>query len=174
MKDPAQRLRLIALDVDGTLTTGHLFIGPEGERLKAFHARDGMGIVLARRAGLKVGIITGRKSPITQRRSEELQMDFCAQGAADKVTALAQVLEEFGCTWEEAGFMGDDSNDLGVLARVGMAAAPADGTAEARELADFVATKEGGRGAVREWLEYILRRQGVWDELQEVFRNPQG
>lgn len=162
-------IRLLAFDVDGTLTTGTICMGPEGEISKTFHARDGMGMVLARKAGLVVGIITGRAGAITERRANELGLDFCCTGVRDKVAVMEELLQTHGLTWEEAGFMGDDWNDLGVLVRVGVSAAPADATKEVLDTVHLRMQSSGGQGAAREWIEMILQAQGKWKQMLSQF-----
>ena len=151
-----RRIRLVAFDVDGTLTDGSIYLGTDGECLKSFCARDGMGMVLARRAGLVVGFISGRASAITRRRAAELGLDFCYDGAHDKVAVLEAELQSRGYTWEEAAFMGDDINDVPVLQRVALAAVPADADVSAAAVAMYRSRHNGGRGAAREWLDQWL------------------
>ncbi len=151
-----QRIRLVAFDVDGTLTDGGIYLGPDGECLKRFHARDGMGMVMARRAGLVVGLISGRKSAITKRRAAELGLDFCYDGVDDKVAALQAELTARRWTWEQAAFMGDDCNDVPILERVALAAVPADADALASAVATYRTRAVGGQGAAREWLDLLL------------------
>lgn len=172
MKEQAQKLKLLAFDVDGTLTQGDIHMSEQGECEKIFNVRDGMGMILARVLGLKVGIITGRKGDITPRRAADLKLDFCLTGISDKVAAMQGLLDEYGWAWEEAGYMGDDLNDLGVLARVGMAAVPADATPEATAQADVVLRHCGGEGAAREWIEMVLKAQNKWQQAVELFTKP--
>lgn len=151
-----RRIRVVAFDVDGTLTDGSIYLGADGEALKRFCARDGMGMVLARRAGLVVGLISGRASAITRRRAAELELDFCYDGAHDKVAVLEAELTSRGYTWKDAAFMGDDINDVPVLQRVALAAVPADADVSAAAVAQYRSRCNGGRGAAREWLDRWL------------------
>jgi 3-deoxy-D-manno-octulosonate 8-phosphate phosphatase (KDO 8-P phosphatase) len=167
----ARRIKLVAFDVDGVLTSGQIFIGAESEVMKRFHAQDGLGITAAHGAGLKTAIITGRESRIVQVRSRELHIGDVFQGTADKLTAFTQLLKKYALQPEEAAFVGDDLNDLPVLLAAGMAFAPANAVPEVKECAHFVAQKTGGNGAVREILEYILKTQGKWEQVVNRFKN---
>ncbi len=162
-------IRLIAFDVDGTLTPGLIVMGPQGEACKLFSARDGLAISLAHRMGYLTGLITGRRSDIVQRRAEELHMDFTEMQVQDKVAVMDGLRRRFGLAWEEIAYMGDDLNDLPLLSQTGLSGCPADGAAEVREAADFVSSHAGGAGAAREFIEYILKQEGRWDEAVRSF-----
>lgn len=164
------RIRLIVLDVDGVLTDGTLYYGPEGEAMKGFSARDGMGISLARLGGLKTAVLTGRRSPMVERRTAELHMDYVLQGVGDKLPRLQQLCQETGFSLSDIAYMGDDLNDVEVIRQAGLGAAPADGCQEARQAAAFIASCGGGRGAVRELVEYILKEQGRWQGLLQKYK----
>lgn len=131
--------------------------------VKGFHAHDGIGIVLARKAGLKVGVITKRISHSLALRARDLRMDFVRQGVERKRLALDEVLKETGCTEDEVCCMGDDIIDLPMLRHCGLAAAPANGRPEVKAAAHIVTEREGGKGAARDLLEFILKAQGAWD-----------
>lgn len=165
----ARKIKLIAFDVDGTLTPGTLLFGPEGEAYKAFNVRDGMGMALAHNMGMKIGFVTGRRSETAEARGRELKVDFMESGVADKVTALEQVIKRWNITWEETAFMGDDLNDLPVFRHCGLSACPADACMENRDEADFVSACPGGQGAARDLIEMILRSQGRWQEVVDYF-----
>lgn len=156
-----KRIKLLLCDVDGVLTDGAIFITGEGE-FKRFHVHDGLGQRLAAHAGLKVGWVSARPSAITTRRAEELKTDFIVQTRDGKVPAVEQILAKTGLGWADACFVGDDVVDLGVLRRVGLAIAPADGRPEAKALAHFITKANGGNGCVREVVEMILKAQGKW------------
>lgn len=158
-------IKLLAFDVDGVLTDGTIYYGPGGDAMKGFSARDGMGISLARAAGLKTAIITGRRSPMVERRAEDLHIDYVMQNTSDKLAAFSQLCRDLGISMGEAAYMGDDLNDLAVVAKAGCGASPADGCAEVREAASFVSAYAGGHGALREWVEYILKQQHQWDSV---------
>ncbi len=155
----AARVRLVALDVDGTLTDGRLFIGPEGEAMKAFSVRDGFGLTLLREAGVKLAIVTARRSAIVEARAAELRFDEVRQGSKDKAAALGELCERFGLATREAAFVGDDWPDLGAMALAGLAASVADAPAAVRERAHWVSNAPAGRGAIREFAEFVLTAQ---------------
>lgn len=163
------QIRLIAFDVDGTLTSGVIVMGPAGEACKCFSARDGMGLSLAHRLGYRTGVITGRSSAIVRRRVEELRMDFAEMDVKDKVAAMEDLRARYGLEWDEIAYMGDDLNDLALMMRVGLSGCPADGAAEVRARASFLAAAPGGRGAAREFIEHILKEEGRWDEAVRSF-----
>lgn len=170
MKDEAlaarcRALKLVLSDVDGVMTDGTVLLLPDGREGKSFHIRDGLAVVLARRAGLRTGIITGRSSEVVARRAAELGMDIVRQGVADKGQALAAILAELDLRPEEVAYVGDDLNDLPVLAQVGLSAAPADAPLEVRLQAFMVTDAPGGRGCLREFVEAILRARGDWERL---------
>ena len=158
------RVRLLLCDVDGVLTDGTVFIGAEGE-FKAFNIRDGLGLVLLRRAGLKAGWVSARPSAATQRRARELKIDFLVEqdDRAGKVAAVESLLAQTRLRWEEVCFVGDDIVDLGPLRRAGVAVAVANAVPEAKAAAHLVTRAAGGCGAVREIVELILKAQKRWD-----------
>ena len=147
------------MDCDGVLTDGRIWLTADGEEQKAFHVRDGQGIVLLHRAGVRTGIISGRASAATERRARELNVTFLHQGVDDKVRVLDEVLREAGVAREECGYIGDDVGDIEVMSRVGLAVAVGDAVHEAKQIAHFVTTAVGGKGAVREVCETILQAQ---------------
>ena len=161
--DPAQQVRLVALDVDGVLTDGGLHYDPEGREQKRFHVADGLGIKLLRRAGLEVAIISGRASPAVAARARELGIAHLHQGVEDKRALLDQLLARLELCPAQVAYMGDDLPDLPVLRVVGFPAAPADARPEVRQAARWVTSAPGGRGAVRELAEHLLKAQGKWD-----------
>lgn len=162
----AAQVRLMILDVDGVLTDGRLYYGPDGEALKAFHVRDGHGIKLLREAGIEVAILTARQSKIVAVRARELGVERVIQGAADKVAGFERVLADTGANEQQCGYVGDDWPDLAVLGRVGFAATVADAVPEVRAAAHWVAKAPGGNGAVRELAEFVLHAQGRLDALR--------
>jgi 3-deoxy-D-manno-octulosonate 8-phosphate phosphatase (KDO 8-P phosphatase) len=170
MKDEAlaarcQRLRLILSDVDGVMTDGTVLFLPDGHEAKAFHVRDGLGVALAHRAGLRLGILSGRSSPVTLRRAEELGIRLVVQGIRDKAAGLGQILEREQLAGSEVAYIGDDVNDVPVMASVGLSAAPADAPLEVRAQAYMVTEAVGGRGCLREFIEAILRARGDWERV---------
>ncbi len=163
------KIKLIAFDVDGTLTPGSLFFGPDGEAYKSFYAKDGLAISLAHRMGFITGLITGRNSPIVERRSAELHMDFALMKVSDKVTALSEILAKYDLTWDEAAYFGDDWNDLAVSRKAGLSGCPSDGAKENKEAVSFVSSYPGGRGAAREFIEYIFKKEGCFEKALHSF-----
>jgi 3-deoxy-D-manno-octulosonate 8-phosphate phosphatase (KDO 8-P phosphatase) len=164
LKKKLARVKLFLCDVDGVLTDGSIFIGGERE-FKRFNIRDGLGLVLARRAGLKIGWVSARPSPATKLRAEELKIHFLVEQGdrLGKTGAIERLLAQEKIGWDEVCFVGDDIVDLGPLKRAGFSVAVADGVAEAKAAADFVTRAAGGRGAVREVVEMILKAQGIWE-----------
>lgn len=158
------KVRLFLCDVDGVLTDGSVFMGGPSE-LKQFNIQDGLGLVLLKREGIKVGWISSRPSPATSLRAQDLKIDFLWQRPGGKVTAVERILTETGLTWEAVCYTGDDIVDLGVLKRAGVAVAVANAVAEAKALADYVTRANGGHGAIREIIELILKAQKKWGRL---------
>ena len=165
-----KRIKLFLCDVDGVLTDGSIFIGGERE-FKRFNIRDGLGLVLARRAGLKLGWVSARPSLATKLRADELKIDFLVQqnDATSKTAAIEQLLAREKLSWTETCFVGDDIIDLGPLTRAGLAVAVGDAVPEAKAAAHHTTKAAGGRGAVREAVELILRAQGKWTTFLEKY-----
>ena len=173
----AARVRLVALDVDGVLTDNGIWIGPvAGERveLKRFDIQDGLGLRLLRTGGLPVLWLSGRHSEATALRAHELQVDELLQvGGPEKLDALAQVLSRRGLEWEDVAYVGDDLADLQVMRRVGLPIAVANAVPEVRQVAVGVTEARGGHGAVREFIDALLKARGVWpDMLERYFTGP--
>ena len=170
LKRKAANIKLVALDVDGTLTDGSINIGPEGELFKRFNAKDGLGITAARRHGLRISVITGRKGPIVQKRAEELGIgEDIMSGISAKGQAILLLAEKYNLSLEETAFMGDDLNDLPALHAAGLSAAPADAAEDVKKAVAYIAPHKGGQGAVRDLLELILKARGVWDTIVEEY-----
>ena len=165
----ANHIQLIIFDVDGVLTDGGIYIGAEGELYKPFFCRDGLGITLAHKAGIKTAIITGRNSKQVAFRAQELHISEVFQGKLDKRTAYQELKEKLGLRDEEIGYIGDDLIDLPILLQVGLPMAVNDAVAEVRQEALLTASHTGGRGAVRELIEFILKAQGKWQALMQDF-----
>ena len=157
-----RRVRLVLLDVDGVLTDGRLWFGPDGKEWKSFHVHDGLAIVRAIAAGLVVAVLSSRRSAAVACRCAELGLTEVHQGVSDKLTAYEALARRHGCRDEVVGAMGDDLADLPVLRRVALPVAPANAVAEVRRAVRWVTVQPGGAGAVRETLETILRAQGRW------------
>jgi 3-deoxy-D-manno-octulosonate 8-phosphate phosphatase (KDO 8-P phosphatase) len=157
----ARELEWLLLDVDGVLTDGRLLYTAEGEAMKAFHVRDGLGIRRARQAGLKVGVLSGRRSPALERRARDLALDALVTGRDDKGPAFQELLAAHGTTAERVAYVGDDLQDLPVLERCGLAFAPADAVPEVRARVHRVLAARGGEGAVREVADLLVRARGT-------------
>ena len=170
LRHKAAKIKMVALDMDGTLTDGSINISAEGELFKRFNAKDGLGITTARRHGLRVAVITGRKGPIVQHRAEELGIsEDVMAGISAKKKALQALAEKYALSPDEIAFMGDDLNDLAALQAAGLSVAPADAAEDVKQIVDFIASHKGGRGAVRDLLELILKARGIWDTLVEEY-----
>jgi 3-deoxy-D-manno-octulosonate 8-phosphate phosphatase (KDO 8-P phosphatase) len=161
-------VKLLLTDVDGVMTDGSVFITQEGE-FKQFSIQDGLGLVLLRKCGVKVGWISARPSLITARRAEELKIDFLSQKKESKLAAAEEMLAAARVNWEEVCFVGDDVVDLCLLRRVGLAVAVANAIYEVKAAAHCVTTAPGGHGAVREVVTMILKAQGKWAPLLRHF-----
>ena len=170
LADRAARVELLLLDVDGVLTDGSIVYADDGTELKRFHVRDGSGLKLWRLAGKRAAIVSGRKSAAVERRAAELGIAPVLQGRDDKLAAFAEVLAATGLTAEQVCAVGDDLPDLPVLRRAGVAVAVADACPEVRAAADSVTMTPGGRGAVREAVEWLLKLRGEWDRVTDEFR----
>lgn len=164
----ARRIAVVAFDVDGTLTDGRIHIGPEGEAMKSFCVRDGLGISLLRRAGLRCALITARQSAIVERRAAELGIADVMQGVGHKAEALERLARQAGVMTDRIAYMGDDWPDLPALLRAGLAAAPAGAPPEILQRVHWVSQRPAGAGAVRDFAEFLLRAQGRWQELLEA------
>lgn len=165
VQERAARIKLLLMDCDGVLTDGRIWLFENGEEQKGFHARDGLGIDLLHRAGLRSGIISGRTSKAVETRAQTLGMSFVVQGHENKVQAFNDVLAQAGVTNAEVSYIGDDLNDIPLLLQSGLGVAVADAAFETRQRAHYVTEAPGGFGAVREVIELILKSQGRWDEL---------
>lgn len=159
----------LVLDVDGVLTDGTFVLPVEGDEFKAFHSRDGLGLRLLMDAGIKVAFLSGRRSRVVERRARELGVHKVVQGKREKIAALREIAAEFGCEPRDLAYMGDDLVDLPPMRAVGLAAAPSDARREVRDAAVFVAASAGGRGAVRDLCEHLLRELGRWEEVRARF-----
>jgi 3-deoxy-D-manno-octulosonate 8-phosphate phosphatase (KDO 8-P phosphatase) len=160
-----QALKVMAFDVDGVLTDGRLYYTDDAVEIKAFHALDGQGMNMMRDAGLKLALITSRRSALVERRARDLGIHFCYQGVAAKRDTLDALMGELKLAPEQTGYMGDDLFDLAAMTRAGFAASVPGAPAAVRERAHYVTTRPGGDGAVREVCELILSAQGLLDGL---------
>jgi len=161
MNDRLSRIKLVAMDVDGTFSDGTLYYDSNGEVIKGFAAHDGMGLELLKRAGIIRGFITGRHDNATEARAKYLKVDFYISAVGDKAVSMNELLKEHGLTKDEALFMGDDLNDLTGFEAAGVNVAVANAVDEVKVAADFITEKAGGSGAVRELVNRILKAKGI-------------
>ena len=165
----AAHIKLVLMDCDGVLTDGGLTLFENGDEQKTFNVRDGHGLVLLHRAGLRSGIISGRRSIVVERRAEELGIAYLRQGCLNKIDDFKEILAAAGVTEDEVAFIGDDVTDIPLLLRSGLGVAVADAVEETRAAAHYVTQLPGGRGAVRETIEVILKAQGRWRDLMKRY-----
>lgn len=169
--DRAKDVRMLILDVDGVLTDGSIILDNNGNELKAFHVRDGHGIKMLQKIGIEIAIITGRKSEVVDRRAAELGIQHVYQGALKKAVAYEDLRIKTGIPANSIACIGDDIVDIPLLRRVILPIAVADATAETKEAAVYITKACGGRGAVREVCDLIMKATGKWDELLDAYRN---
>jgi len=162
-------IQLLVMDVDGVLTDGTVMINGDGSEGKFFNLLDGHGIRMWQRAGLKVAFLSGRFSEATKRRAEQLEVDYCIQDCFEKLPALKKLLKDMGVSAKDTAYIGDDLLDLPAIKYVGFGAAVANAVDEIKEEANYVTTRRGGDGAVREVIEYILKNAGKWQELMKRY-----
>lgn len=165
----ASKIKLLLMDVDGVMTNGLLYNvpGPQGEMVetKGFDSRDGISLQWASWLGIETGVISGRDSPALVARARQCRMKYVYQGYIEKIPVYEKILAEAGVTDEQTGYIGDDLTDAPILARAGLAAAPANARPEVQNMVHFVTDAAGGAGAVREVIELVLRAQGKWVEI---------
>jgi 3-deoxy-D-manno-octulosonate 8-phosphate phosphatase (KDO 8-P phosphatase) len=174
LKERAAGLAWLLLDVDGVLTDGRLVYGADGEQWKVFDVRDGQGLALAQRDGLKVGLLSGRESRALETRAQELGLDALVMHRADKAAAFGEFLAAHATTAGRVAYIGDDLLDLPVLLACGLSFAPADAVADVRGRVHHVLSRPGGHGAVREMVEVVLQARGAWERLIAGFLRPAG
>lgn len=162
-------IKLLVLDVDGVMTDGGIIYDENGHETKRFDVKDGLGIKLAQKAGIEIAIISGRKSAVTELRSDELGIKRVYTGIKDKLECYTGLVQELGLSDENAAFIGDDVNDLALIKRVGFSATVADSFDYMKENAVYVCSRAGGKGAVREFIEEILKRNGQWEDIKRSF-----
>lgn len=165
----ARKTRLLMMDVDGVLTDGRIMQDSHGRELKVFDVKDGHGIVMAHRAKLQTALISGRESETTVRRAQELGIALVFQKTWNKLEVYEKILADTKYTPDEVAYVGDDLVDIPLLRRVGLAVAVADAVDEVKAAAHLITQRPGGRGAVREVIELVLRAQGHWDRLIERY-----
>ncbi len=172
-----ENIKILVLDVDGTLTNGKLhidnYLDSYANEGKSFHVRDGFAIVNWIKLGGEVAILTGKFSNIVAKRAEELGIKYVIQASKNKSRDLKELLEKLNLDFSNVAYMGDDVNDIGVMRKVALSACPADAVEEVKELVNikFISSKKGGEGAVREFLEYIMKQNGMWGKVLEKYIN---
>lgn len=166
----ARAIKLLVMDVDGVLTDGRLVYGPDGEDRMVFDVQDGHGLKLAMRCGISLAIITGRQSPMVAHRAKELGIDEVHQKVGDKLPVFQDLLARRDLAPAQVACVGDDLTDLPLLLRAGLAISVPDGVKEVREAAHYVTRRPGGRGAVREIVELLLKVQGHWPAVMERYQ----
>lgn len=167
--EKAAGVRLFLLDVDGVLTDGGIIYDSGGGEIKRFDVRDGHGIKMLQRAGVEVGIITGRTSEVVSIRAKELGISVVRQGSADKLATWREILSEKGLSPRDTSYVGDDIVDLPLLREVGFAASVSDAESYVKDTADYVSARPGGRGAVREIIEFLLKSGGAWEKVSSRY-----
>lgn len=167
---PTHHICLLLTDCDGVLTDGGVYYSAKGEELKRFSVRDGMGVERLRNlAGIDVGIITGENSAIVKTRAEKLQITELHLGVKDKVAVFEEIMDRRRLLPQQVAYLGDDTNDVGIMQQVGLSACPADATHFAQEVADYVCTARGGYGAFREFAEYLIEANGEYAIQSPVY-----
>jgi len=169
--DRAKDVRMLILDVDGVLTDGSIILDNNGNELKSFHVRDGHGIKMLQKVGIEIAIITGRKSEVVERRAAELGIQHVYQGALNKTIAYEDLVAKIGISADSIACVGDDIVDIPLLRRAALPVAVADATEETKAAAAYITKACGGRGAVREVCDLILKATGKWDNLLDAYRN---
>jgi 3-deoxy-D-manno-octulosonate 8-phosphate phosphatase (KDO 8-P phosphatase) len=170
LSERAKRIRAVALDIDGVLTDGRIGYGGGDGEIKFFDVKDGLGIKLLQRAGIRVGVVSGRTSQANRTRIAELGLDFAIEGCHDKGAALGELAAELGIETANILFVGDDLVDIPAMSRAGVAVAVGDAVAATSQSADLTTSHKGGRGAVREAAEWLLREQGKWDGILRSYQ----
>jgi 3-deoxy-D-manno-octulosonate 8-phosphate phosphatase (KDO 8-P phosphatase) len=161
----AKKVELLLLDVDGILTDGGIILTSSGEEIKVFSVLDGMGIKLLQEIGVEVGIVSSRTSKVVELRGKELGIELIIQGELDKLSAVESILKQKGLTFDSVAYMGDDWVDIPLLKRAGLAISVPNAWPPVKDYAHYITTREGGKGAVREVCELIIRAKGKWEEL---------
>lgn len=164
-----ENIKILVLDVDGTLTDGKLYMDDKDNALKAFNVRDGFAIVNWLKLGGEVAIITGKSSNIVERRAKELGIKYVVQGSKNKTQDLKKILERLNLSFENVAYMGDDLNDIGLMKKILLPACPHDAVLEVREICRFISDKNGGEGAVRDLLEHIMKANGMWKKVLDRY-----
>ena len=164
-KELARKVKLLIMDVDGTLSDGRFFVLPDGETIKSFDVKDGTGIFFANLAGIRTAIITGKSSKAVKKRADELNIDDSYEGVFNKTIPFHELLEKYGLNKDEVAYVGDDIGDAEVMGMVGFSAAVGDAHPLIKRISHYIAKRYGGRGAVREVIDFILDAQEKWPEI---------
>ncbi|CAN8141805.1 3-deoxy-D-manno-octulosonate 8-phosphate phosphatase KdsC [uncultured Thiomicrorhabdus sp.] len=165
----AANIRFLLLDVDGVLTDNRLYYTNSGEEIKSFYTRDGHGMVMLKKSGIDIGIITGRRSKLVAKRCQDLKIEHLYMGVPDKLPSFMDLVEKLGLELEQIAYIGDDILDLPILKRVGLSITPADGEDEVKPHVDFVSDYIGGQGVVREACEIIMRSQNTFQQHMDFY-----
>jgi len=173
LQEKLKKIKLLVLDVDGVMTDGRILLNELGGEIRCFDVKDGIGIRSVVLSGLKVAVISGRVSEVVKRRCERLGVEDVYQGYQNKLEPLRKILEKNGIGLEETCYLGDDLIDVPVLGIVGLSACVADAVPEVKEICDYVCANGGGRGAVREVAQMILKAQGKWENILKLFIDEQ-
>lgn len=160
--------KLILTDIDGVWTDGGMYYDQTGNEWKKFNTADSAGVLLCKKLGIKVGIITRERTEIVRRRSDKLKMDYFVDGCLDKVAAATQIVEEMGISFSDVAFIGDDLGDIHLLKKVGISGTPANGIPYIKAFAQIITTQKGGDGAFREFVETIVMKQYSYDDMIEL------
>ncbi len=163
-------IELIVLDVDGTMTDSRITYSENGDEIKAFNVKDGLAIVSWMKLGKKVAIITGRSSKIVERRARELHIEYYYQGCNDKLTRLQTLIEKLDISMENVAVIGDDLNDYRMLEAAQVSFVPRDASEYVDRIASVILTQNGGDGAVREMIEYLIRKEGLEEKFLDLWR----
>lgn len=162
IRERAKEIKMIIMDVDGVLTDGRIILGNKGEELKNFYVQDGQGIALALQKGLIIALVSGRRSKVVERRVEELKIKEVYQNISKKIEVYSRLLKKYSLTDEEVAYIGDDLGDIPPLKKAGLAIAPANGVEEVKGIVHYVTRASGGRGAVREAIDIILKAKQTY------------
>lgn len=164
-----KKIKLLILDCDGVLTDGKIIYNDKGAEIRNFSAKDGLGIKMMMFAGIEVAVISGKNSETLSKRCENLGIKYLHQGIRNKLPVAEKLLEKLNLNWENVAYMGDDWNDYPVIKKVNLSGAPDDAMEDFKVKVNFISSRKGGEGAVREFIEFILKKQGIYETVLEDF-----